>query len=394
MSGMPGKLRLSLSELPPLESLQQNWRALEARADLSFFQSWLWIGVWLESLPSRIAPLLLRVERDGVIIGLSILSSRSILRHGILRSRALFLNSTGDPAFDEITIEHNGFLAERGSEGVVTQACVEFLLGEQSGWEEVFLDGLRMPEAIEAIDFGRARLRATSRRACHVVNLEQLRLTGSDYLSLLGKNTRYTIRRSLRAYEKRGAVELVEAVSVQQARDFLYRLRYLHQQYWQKKGMPGSFANLFFSDFHDRLVEKGFPGGAIQMLRLTVGGHEIGYLYNFIHRGRVYNYQSGFDYDLVGTHGRPGLVCHALAIQHNMKEGNLVYDFMAGDSEHKKNLATASETMVWCVIQRPRLKFWIEDILRAAKRRLWHSTPTQTREQSSDSMHSHRERAS
>ena len=391
---MPGKITLSLNQIPLLASLQKTWQALESNADLSFFQSWSWIGVWLESLPARIAPLLLRVERDGVIIGLSILSSRSILRHGILRSSALFLNSTGDPVLDEITIEHNGFLAERGSEEVVAQACVEFLLGKQSDWEEIFLDGLRLPEVIEAMDFGRGRLRATSRRTCHVVNLEPLRQAGSDYLSLLGKNTRYTIRRSLRAYEKRGAVELVEAVSVQQARDFLHRLRYLHQRYWQKKGMPGSFANQFFSDFHDRLVEKGFPEGAIQMLRLTVGGHEIGYLYNFIYRGRVYNYQSGFDYDQAGAHDRPGLVCHALSVGHNTKQGHRVYDFMAGDSDYKKNLGTASETMAWCVIQQPYLKFRVEDILRATRRWLWRRASMLTREQRADSIRSQHERSS
>lgn len=381
MSGEPGEIAVSLGELPPLTQLQQTWCALEARAEPSFFQSWLWLGVWLESLPARIAPLLLRVERDGVVIGLGILSRHAVVRHGVLHSRALFLNDTGDPALDEISIEHNGFLAERGRSTDVAQACVDFLLHQQPDWDELFLDGLRQPEIIEALAPGSGRVRMVSRRACHIVDFAALRQAGGDYLSRLGKNTRYSIRRSLRAYEKLGVIQLVEAASVSQAREFLDRLRHFHQHYWRQKGMPGSFANSFFSDFHGRLVERGFEAGAIQMLRLTAGSHEIGYLYNFVYRGRVYNYQSGFDYDLVGAHGRPGLVCHALAVEHNAKIGHAVYDFMAGDREYKRNLGTASESMAWCVIQQPRLKFRIEGALRAAKQRLWHRAPRRAPEQ-------------
>ena len=369
------EMKVSLDDLPTPASLRQIWVALEARAELSFFQSWLWIGTWLESLPAHIKPLLLKIERDGVTIGLGILSNRTVVRHGILRSRALFLNDTGDPALDEITIEHNGLLSERGNSAVVAQACMNFLLRDYHGWDELFLDGMCQPEVIEAVHLDHARLRTLSRRACHYVDLNGLRQAGGDYLSRLGKNTRYTIRRSMRAYEKLGALQLTEAETAAQAREYLDRLRHFHQQYWQQKGMPGSFANTFFSDFHARLVAKGAGEAAIQMLRVTVGEHEIGYLYNFVHRGRVYNYQTGFDYGLGGTHSRPGLVCHALAVQHNVRLGHRMYDFMAGDSDYKKNLGTGSEAMAWEVIQRPRPKFHIENALRIIRDRLRSKTP-------------------
>lgn len=375
MNGQHGRLTVTLGGLPPMAQLQQTWRALEARADLSFFQSWTWIGAWLESLPGHISPLLLCVARDGVTIGLGILSSLTLRRHGVLRSHALFLNTTGDPALDEITIEYNGFLAERGSNGVVARAGLEYLLREHTGWDELFLDGLQQPELFAAVDLGHARLRTLRHSACHFVDLNGLRQTGGDYLSLLGSNTRYSIRRSLRAYEKRGALQLTEATSVPQAKAFLDRLGHFHQLHWRRKGTPGSFAPTHFPDFHARLIDKGVDAGEIQMLRLTAGSEEIAYLYNFVHGGRVYNYQSGFDYDLAGVHGRPGLVCHALAVEHNAKLGYKVYDFMAGDSGYKKNLGTASETMAWCVIQKARPKFRIEDALRAVKHRLWHSAP-------------------
>lgn len=393
MSARPDEIAVTLGDLPPLAQLQKTWRAREARAESSFFQSWQWIGVWLESLPRHITPWLLHVQRGGVTVGLGILTRREIVRYGLLRSHALFLNDTGDPALDEITIEHNGFLAERGNDAVVTRACVEFLLREYSDWDELFLDGLRQPDLVEVLALDRARLRSVSRCQCYFVDLDALRRTGGDYLSLLGKNTRYSIRRSVRAYEKRGALHLEQAASVSQAHEFLDRLRHFHQRYWLQKGMPGSFANSFFTDFHTRLIKQGVDAAAIQMLRLTAGDHEVGYLYNFVYRGRVYNYQSGFDYDLVGTHGRPGLVCHALAVEHNVKQGHAVYDFMAGDSDYKKNLGTASETMTWSVIQQARLKFRIEDALRTVKQRLWRRASLAERVPLSDSNQAAREEA-
>ena len=45
-------------------------------------------------------------------------------------------------------------------------------------------------------------------------------------------------------------------------------------------------------------------------VRVTVDGTAIGYLYNFVHAGRVCNYQSGFDYGDGSLHERPGIVCH------------------------------------------------------------------------------------
>src|SRR6185295_8626016 len=119
---------------------------------------------------------------------------------------------------------------------------------------------------------------------------------GGDYLESLGKNTRYNIRRSLKEYRRLGEPTLEEAGSVTQALEYLEHLSALHQSYWRGKGLPGSFANGFFDTFHSRLVETRFDEGVIQLLRVSVGDVVIGYLYNFVYRGRVYNYQTGLNY--------------------------------------------------------------------------------------------------
>jgi CelD/BcsL family acetyltransferase involved in cellulose biosynthesis len=115
-------------------------------------------------------------------------------------------------------------------------------------------------------------------------------------------------------------------------------------------------------------VRSLFADGSIQLLCLRAGSEIVGYIYNLVDRGRVYNYQSGFNYDLCPKqNGRPGLVAHAYAVEFNRAQGHLCYDFMAGDSEYKQSLGVGSTDMIWLVAQRTRLRFLLEDGLRRVR---------------------------
>ena len=113
-----------------------------------------------------------------------------------------------------------------------------------------------------------------------------------------------------------------------------------------------------------------FADGHIQMLRVRAGRHDVGYLYNFVHRGRVLFYQSGFDYELLAAQGRPGLVAHALSVQHNARQGHAVYDFLAGAARYKESLSTSRQPMVWAAVYRTTPAFRLEQALRSVKRRV------------------------
>ena len=368
LDAAPGRVTAALRPLPPLEALESSWKDLERRARASFFLSWHWIGTWLECLPAHVRTQLLQLEHDGRVIGLAILGRRGLRRHHVLRSEALFLNRSGDSALDEISIEHNGFLAESGAEEEVTRACVRHLLAGDKRWDELFLDGMGRPGILEQAEFEGAKVRVLKSGPSHCVDLAALRGRGGCFADTLGKNTRYHVRRSTREFERLGPIVLEEAADAAQARLFLGRLRELHQNYWRERGKPGSFAQPFFGRFHERLIEREFGAGVVQLLRLTAGGTELGYLYNHVYGGRVYSYQSGFAYAGANQHHRPGVVAHVLAIEHNAVRGRDVYDFLAGESEFKRSFANGSEPLAWMVLQRPRLKLRIEDAVRRAHR--------------------------
>ena len=362
------EIRVTRVPLPSLEQLEREWLELEDTSDHSFFMSWHWIGSWLARLPADVPRWLLRAETGGRLVGLGVLCSNNSRRHGVFGSRSLHLHATGNSEVDELTVEYNGFLAEAGLEQAVARGCIRFLDSDDD-WDELYLDGLHQLSLVDVLRQEHAGALRVVRRECHYVDLEALRATGRRYADCLPKNIQYNLRRSIRDYSKRGAIAFDIAATTEEALAFLAGLKELHQRSWQARGQPGAFANRFFDEFHRELVRRLFPGNLIQLTRLRVGDHAIGYFYNFVHQGHLYHYQSGLDFDF-DKKLSPGTVCHAYAVEFNLMAGQKVYDFMAGELRYKKDHSTNSKEMHWLVLQKPRLKFLVEDGLRALKNRL------------------------
>jgi CelD/BcsL family acetyltransferase involved in cellulose biosynthesis len=362
-------VEIALESLPAHGELEGEWRDLEQRTDGSFFVGWSWIGCWLASLGGAVGLSLLRATSGGRTVGLGLIARSRERRHGLITSHSLRLHATGRTEFDTLRVECNGFLVDRQLGELVIRRMLDYLVSVDRTWDEIVLDGLwRVPPWPLA---GGQRLRRVVRAEVnHHVDLAGVRTRNGDYLGLLGSKTRAHIRRSCKEYEKLGAIRVRPATDATEALAYLNGLKTLHQSYWVARGQPGAFANPFFDQFHRRLVRDAFGRGEIQLLAIDVDGRQIGYIYNFVYRGRVYNYQTGFDYNLCETQNRPGLVSHACAIEFNAKCGHTVYDFLAGDLEYKQALGTEVAAMYWVILQRGRLRFMFEDAMRAMRNRL------------------------
>ena len=364
-------LHVSLIALPPLAELAAIWQSLQTQSDHSFFTSWAWIGCWLQVLPKNLSPLLLKAERAGKIVGAGIVVAKKRSQLRLFKTPALYLHTTGDPKFDEITIEYNSFLADRSIAPQIVKKFLGFLFSHHEyRCDEIFIDGGIHAHGLQGINPVGTRLLVPRLRGCYSVDLNQLRLSGQEYISTLGPSRRYNIRRSMKEYSKVGALNMTIANSVAEAVFILGELRQLHQAYWQKKGSTGAFANPFFNEFINRLTSTQFASGSIQLLCVRAGDRAIGYLLNFVYQGHVYQYQSGFDYHVCEKYNGPGYVCHLFGVEHNVKNGHYKYDYMAGDSEYKKAMGEPDGELSWQVVQRERLGFRIEDRVRHVVRSL------------------------
>lgn len=347
-------LRVQVDEQPDPRALEPEWRALQAQAEASPFTRWNWVGTWWHQLPAAHRPWLLRVDDGAQTVGMGLLGRRTMRRLRVWPSRALLLHAVGLPECDDLTIEHNGWLARRGYEDAVDGAALSALLHRRDGADQVILPGLsRMPAdlAREGLQDGTVVRRWT--QPAFRVDLHPVRAAGKPYLETIGARTRSSIRRSLRLYEALGPVAIEAASGPDQALDFLARLEHLHQITWQARGQPGAFANPRFGAFHRAFVARGCVDGEVQMLRLRAGERDIGLLYNLVGPQGVMSYQSGFDYRLLDVNHHPGLVTHALAVQRALDDGHACYDLLAGESRYKEQLATTRYEMATVSVHRP-----------------------------------------
>ena len=348
--------------------LAQLWQDLEQRADPTVFLSWDWIGCWVrEALPQPVVVIGRAGERI-VLLGVLAPKTRRILP--AVNVHGLWLQMTGDPRQDVITIEYNGFLVERDLPSQIQADAIAFLLGGQtvSGVRRKELHLKNVPAALElpvrASGFG---FRELARKPSWRIDLAAIRVQGKSYLDCLSANTRQQIRRSMRLYEKRGPLAIERADSVSEALMFLDRLKQLHQEYWEGRGEPGAFSFPFFAGFQLQLIETCLHRGTIELAKVTAGADVIGYVYNLVYRGHVYAYQTGIRYE-ADPKLKPGLVSHCLCIQRHLDEGDHVYDFMAGEARYKANLGQPGPEMVYLLAERPAWPLQLETALQDGKR--------------------------
>ena len=357
-----GCIEITVTDIPDIAQLEAQWVQLETLASPSYFLSWGWTGTWLRWLPNSITPKLLMARRNGKTVGLAILVKNIQARRWLaLPSRILFLNETGDADYDLLTIEYNGILLEPQHARETVTACLDYLRKQEENWDELVVSAADSGNPVLFVHDS-LRIKVNRTLPSWFVDLDKIREMNKPYLETLSSNTRYQIRRAIRECEKFGDVEFSCAQTAEEALDYLSGLIELHQAYWTGKGKNGCFANPFFSEFHQQLIRHRFDSGEIQLVRIKLGKHIFGYLYNLTSDGHVNFYQCGFNYQLSGKL-KPGMVAHYKAIEYNIANGNSIYNFLASDDRYKRSLSTDKHTLLWVSIQKRRLRFRLEDTL-------------------------------
>lgn len=336
-------IEVTLTRVTDWTSLGENWRALEAESDCSFFQSWTWTGCLAEERFSD--PILLEAFHGGHRVVMGLFNRR----RDWLGREILLLGESGSARQDNVFIEWNGVLAARDTPVSVLADCLRAVCCAPMGGRahgtsrRVILNGVG-PAALAAAQRTGLPLRVHRSVNAPFVDLQGLRRSRLNYLSVLSTNMRYQLRRSRRAY---GELVQRRAASLDEALAYLDQLATLHQARWRRRGLAGTFAEPFFTRFHQELIRRGLPRGEIALLRLAASSGIVGLLYNFEWRGAVSAYQCGFNYAGAGRHQKPGLTCHHEAIEDAAARGFGRYDFLAGQDRYKRSLATSHALLHW-----------------------------------------------
>jgi CelD/BcsL family acetyltransferase involved in cellulose biosynthesis len=354
-----GEYRVEYSENPDIALLQKNWKKLEAQQESVFFLGWSWISCWLSTCQPEI--LLVTAYLDEAPVAMGLFTESCEVRHKLVTSKQLLLHQTGDPQRDQIWIEYNDFICTPEHRVAASNACLN-VLHQDPKWDEIVISMMREARSAE-ISVENARLRETMNLPCFAVDLADLRKSRSDFLSSLSGNTRYQIRKSSRLLEnEQGDLSIQLAGNLDEALAIFDEAGKYHVDRWHDSG----YNNRHFVDFHHNLIKSTFENGGVDLIRVMAGETPIALLYNLLAGKKVYFYLQGVNYEN-NRDARPGLVAQSLVAEHYLEQGKDLYDLMGGYSQYKKQLAEPSDSLRSVVIQKPRLSFHLENLLRQVK---------------------------
>ncbi|HEX4081206.1 MAG TPA: GNAT family N-acetyltransferase [Rhizomicrobium sp.] len=306
-------------------------------------------------------PLLLNAKRDGEVVGAAILVPRTERRRAVLKVRQLHFNSTGDPAFDCITIEHNDFVACADAQRELWPAFLGWF-ARQTEVDELVVPGIADGATDEA---PRGLLHSVTPMTAFACELPP---GGRDaILARLSANSRQQLRRNFRDCEALGPLRIEVATSVVEALAWFTELKALHVASWTRRGRRHAFHFPFFEIFHRALIDADTPEGRVRMRRISAGAHVLGYLYDFRRQGHVCAYQSGFGGVFADL--RPGYVSHLLAMEQDAREGMQTYDFLGGENRLKTSLKTERYDLCSYRFARPGPGLFLESAARATRKR-------------------------
>ncbi|MEY2653841.1 MAG: hypothetical protein RLZZ524_869, partial [Pseudomonadota bacterium] len=293
-------LELSCRPLREVHGLEGLWRDLAGRVGpaASAFLDWPWIGAWLGMLPPQADVRVLQARLQGQVLGLALLVRTRRKLGALSFCEAWHLHASGDPVLDKICIEHNDFLVLPEHGDTLRAAMLAHWQKVAGSAAELHLPGLVGEGWSRLLPAGMTSEDETKRSAG--VALGPVREAKLDFTPLLSSHARRFVRRSIKEYQSViGPLAVEVADSLTQAGQYLDELIRLHEAIWHKRGLSGAFAGRAVRDFHQRLIELAWPDGGVQLLRVRTGDKPMGYLYSFVRGGRLYVYQSGFDYGLL-----------------------------------------------------------------------------------------------
>ncbi|MDN4504230.1 GNAT family N-acetyltransferase [Alteromonadaceae bacterium BrNp21-10] len=358
------RLNVSLASIDKnqLSELQENWLKLESHSAATFFTSWHWISNWLAFV--EYTPELLTISDNNDIVGLGFICNSIGKKYGV-PSNQIWLNRTGRGAKDQIWMEYNDLLCEKGREWAIRAALVEFFEHSLLKYDELMI-GVSNNEITEIPRSKNLMQHTCWRTVSYATTLQPAFEDFTSYVKTLSRNSRSQITRTQKLYSERGEINLKRAQNVEEALNYLDAAGELHKVRWGDRN--SGFNNPEFLQFHRTLIKKNYDSGAIDMLVLEVANKPICYLYNFIYRECVYFYLSGIRYEQ-DNRIKPGLLVHSLAIAHYAKRGFKVYDFMGGEGRYKRSLANITGKMVISSIRRKSAKFLLSHLMHNLKAR-------------------------
>ncbi len=221
-----------------------------------------------------------------------------------------------------------------GFEEAVVSAMFDGL-ALKDGIEAVVMTGL--PNDSRAIPALRRTLRSR-RLPCRERSVSALAAplpaSFEAYVDGLKPRMRSKVRQALRTAEEAGA-RFAWCADPQSLEAHLEDFYGLHARRWQAEGRPSSFDDPRRRAFYARITPAALSSGELRFARFEHDGRALAYQFGIQKGATYYQIQEGFD--PASEELRAPTALRALTIRALIADGVRSYDFMEGDSRHKRD---------------------------------------------------------
>ncbi|MDP2408686.1 MAG: GNAT family N-acetyltransferase [Pseudolabrys sp.] len=335
----PGDVALSIHE--DLSETEAAWRAFEAHADGTVFQSFDWLAYWQRHVGA------LEQTRPAIVVGRDVAGDILFLLPLALRPRGFFRELTW---LGSDLCDYNGPLLAADFSARLTRDRFRAV------WDDIA-----------------QRLQAHPRLYHHVVSLTKMPLQvgaqpnpmlalpvtahpSGAYLTRLDGDweTFYTAKRSPstrrrdRTKRKRlgdlGAVHLVEPSDPADKRATIDTLMVQKARAFAHMGVGNLFARPGYSDFYRALADDPANRSFVHVSRLDVGATPAAINLGLSFRGRYYHLLASYDDGEVSRFGPGSAHLHEL-MRLAIERGLSVFDFTIGDEPYKRDWSDTELTL-------------------------------------------------
>jgi len=332
----------TLQNWTEIDRLAPEWSELLERSQAGcIFHSWEWLMAWRQATSDAAAPYIIVVRaEDGQLLGIAPLYLTSLQLFGFIPYRVLRF-----VADVETGAEYPDWIVDRQHAVEATKLIAGELMSDAGNWDLLWLTHLagwtgaqqRIIEPAEKLGM------QVRYRPCPFSSIP-LPSSMADYEARYSSRSRQQLRRGVRKIHKLAGVEICRCETPAELDEFLDALVDLHQRRWKSVGVDGVFRRKPAEEaFYRRFARHALDNDWLRLYGLKVNGEFKAVQYGYVYDGVFLQLQEGYDPEFQSGTGN-ALRHHVIA--ECIDCGVTEYDFLGGESEHKRRwLAEVREGM-------------------------------------------------
>jgi hypothetical protein len=318
-----------------------------------------WVSTWLQYYEDAVNYwFILAVDKNNLPCGLTLVTKET-QRNLPIPVKSFHIGTSGESFKDLVRMVNNQVLCLDEFKIDFYKALIKTIKIHFS-WEEICFDHYNSNEATYIIKAIRDLNLSYSleKEPTLFFDLEKARINSSKILDNLSSEIRYTIKRSLKAFDNDITTKWAETES--EALEILDEMTIFYNETWKKLDRPGMFASKKFSDFQKEIIKKLIKTNEVILFKAESKKYgTLGCLYLLVDNGVGYGYQLGLNsFDNVEFENinkkrlRTGYILHSLCMQECLDRGFKSYNFSTGIYQYKKDLTNNEDEVVMLSIRK------------------------------------------